>query len=346
MLSQQGIAFDYKTDVDARWVRGELQASRTFAKRHRLTVGSEYHSLYDLNAHLFYEVQGRFQDDRYKTDVRFASLGLYMQDEFRLNEEFLINMGLRLDNYDTFGETINPRLGVIYSPWKQTSFKLLYGTAFRAPVISEMFYQVSGDGRNINSMLDPEKITSYEGIWEQRFTPWLQTTLSLYRNEIRDSIEFSPDADTINTYYHVNMGETSVNGVEAVIQAGKEQGIRGRLSYAYANVKVERLGCCATDNSPKHLVKGKVLIPLGSDRYSAAFEAHYVSSRHDLLGEEVDDYWVANINLFAQPMGDRLDLSFGVYNFFDEKYFDPASSIPYQTEQDGRTVRLKLTYRF
>lgn len=345
MLSQLGEPFDYKTDVDARWLRGELQASRTFAERHRLTVGGEYQSLYDLNAHLYYVAQGYFVGDRYKTNVSFASYGLFIQDEFRLNEQILINMGLRFDSYDTFGETINPRLGLIYSPWQKTTFKLLYGTAFRAPVLTEMFYQIPGDDRDINSFLDPEKITSYEGIWEQRLTPWLQTTLSLYRNEIKDIIEFSPNADTITTYYYANMGETNINGVEAAIEAGRDQGLRGRLSYAYADVEVENANL-ATDNSPKHVVKGKLLVPLGSDRYTAAFEAQYVSSRHDMRGEAAGDYWIGNINLFAQPLGDQLDLSFGVYNVFDEKYFDPASSPPFQTEQDGRTVRFKLTYRF
>lgn len=345
MLSQQGEPFDYKTDVDARWLRGELQASRTFAQRHRLTLGGEYHTVYDLNAHLYYAAQGYFQGDRYKTDTRFTSYGLFIQDEFRVSDEILVNMGLRLDDYDSFGETINPRLGLIYAPWEKTTFKLLYGRAFRAPVFSEMFFQIPDDSRNINPFLDPEKITSYEAIWEQRFTPWLQTSLSLYRNEIRDIIEFSPAADTVTTYYHVNMGETNVNGVEAAIEAGRQQGVRGRLSYAYADVEAEQASL-ATDNSPRHLIKGKLLIPLGSERYTAALEAHYVSSRFDVRGVEAGDYWIANVNLFAQPFGDQIDLSFGVYNLFDEEYVDPASSLPFQTEQDGRTVRLQLTCRF
>ncbi|NLZ18150.1 MAG: TonB-dependent receptor [Desulfobulbaceae bacterium] len=342
MLSQQGEPFDYKTDIDARWLRAELQASRSFG-RHRLTAGGEYHSLYDLDAHLFYETQGYFLGDRYRTDVEIASYGLYLQDEFRLNDKLLFNVGIRLDEYDTFGETINPRLGMIYLPWEKTTFKLLYGRAFRAPVLSELFYQVENDSRNINPFLDPEKITIYEAIWEQRITSWLQTSLSVYHNDISNVIEFSPTADTINTYAYVNMGETTVNGVEATVELGTAKGVRGRLSYAYADVDSDGY---VTDNSPRHLLKGGMLIPLGSERYTAALEAHYISSRYDKRGMETGDYWIANINLFARPLGDNLDLSLGVYNLFDEKYVDPASSLPFQTEQDGRTARLKLTYRF
>lgn len=140
------------------------------------------------------------------------------------------------------------------------------------------------------------------------------------------------------------MGETTVKGVEAIVAVGKEQGIRGRFSYAYADVNVQHAGFA--DNSPRHLIKANVLVPLGSDRYTVAVEAQYVSSRLDMVGEQVDAYWISNINLFARPLNDQFDLSFGVYNVFDEKYFDPASSLPFQTEQDGRTVRLKMTYRF
>ena len=345
MQSQLGETVDYRTDIDARWLRAELQASRAFAERHRLSVGGEYNTLYDLNAHLFYEAQGYFLGDRYQTDVQVASYGLYLQDEFRITDRLLLNAGIRLDDYDSFGETINPRLGLIYSPWEKSTFKLLYGRAFRAPVLSEMFYQMPQDNRNINPFLDPEKITTYEVIWEQLVAAWLQTSLSVYRNEISDIIEFSPNADTIQTYYYVNMGEATVQGVEATLELGTGQGVRGRVSYAYADVEVGDNGLAA-DNSPQHLLKGAMLVPLGSDRYTAALEVQYVSSRYDKRGEEAGDYWIANINLFAQPLGDNLDLSLGIYNLFDEKYFDPAASLPFQTEQDGRTARLKLTYRF
>ena len=342
MLSQQGEPFDYRTDIDARWLRAELQASRSFG-RHRLTAGGEYSSLYDLNAHLFYEAQGYFLGDRYRTDVEVVNYGLYLQDEFRVNDQLLFNVGVRLDDYDTFGEAINPRLGLIYSPWEKTTFKLLYGRAFRAPTLSEMFYQTGQDSRTINSFLDPEKITTYEVIWEQRIAPWLQTSLSVYHNDLSDIIEFSPNADTIHTYYYVNMGEAIINGMEATLEVGTAKGAKGRLSYAYADVDHEGE---ATDNSPRHLLKGGLLIPLGSERYTAALEAHYVSSRYDRRGVQAGDYWIVNVNLFAQPLGDSFDLSLGVYNLFDEKYVDPAGSPPFQTEQDGRTARLKLTYRF
>ena len=67
--------------------------------------------------------------------------GLYVQGELRLSDFLLLNTGLRYDYYfDGFGGTLDRRLGAIFSPTARTTFKLLYGEAFRAPNAYERFY--------------------------------------------------------------------------------------------------------------------------------------------------------------------------------------------------------------
>jgi len=55
-----------------------------------------------------------------------------------------------------------------------------------------------------------------------------------------------------------------------------------------------------------------------------------------------------NWNLFSQHLIKGVELSAGVYNLFDSRYGFPGGSGHLQDviEQDGRTFRLKLTYRF
>jgi len=56
-----------------------------------------------------------------------------------------------------------------------------------------------------------------------------------------------------------------------------------------------------------------------------------------------------NFTLFSQNLFVKnLDASVSVYNLLDSTYFDPASRFHQQNviRQDGRTFRLKLTYRF
>jgi iron complex outermembrane receptor protein len=55
-----------------------------------------------------------------------------------------------------------------------------------------------------------------------------------------------------------------------------------------------------------------------------------------------------NFTLFSRDLIKNLEFSGSVYNLFDTRYGDPSSRFHLQDiiEQDGRSFRLKLTYRF
>ena len=65
-------------------------------------------------------------------------------------------------------------------------------------------------------------------------------------------------------------------------------------------------------------------------------------------GEDAASYGIVNLTLFTQHLVKNLEFSASVYNLLDRRYGDPASRFHVQDiiEQDGRTFRLKLTYRF
>jgi hypothetical protein len=81
----------------------------------------------------------------------------------RLHASLLANIGVRYDYYDNFGSSVNPRAALIYTLQDQTAFKLLYGTAFRAPSDYELH---AGVDRAANPKLEPEEITSYKAVVE------------------------------------------------------------------------------------------------------------------------------------------------------------------------------------
>ena len=78
-----------------------------------------------------------------------------------ISEDLIFNAGVRYDEYGYFGGTTNPRLALIYNPFEKTTFKLIYGSAFRPPNDFELYY---GDGitQKGNPDLKPETITTYE----------------------------------------------------------------------------------------------------------------------------------------------------------------------------------------
>jgi iron complex outermembrane receptor protein len=105
------------------------------------------------------------------------------------------------------------------------------------------------------------------------------------------------------------------------------------------------------------MVKANISAPLWKDKIFAGLEVQYTSSRHtvftDLFGNTVSagdapGYAVVNFTLFSQNIVKNLEASASIYNLLDSTSFDPASRFHLQNKiaQDGRTFRVKLTYRF
>ncbi len=124
-------------------------------------------------------------------------------------------------------------------------------------------------------------------------------------------------------------------------------GWEGRLSYAVQKAINEKTGKRLT-NSPQHMVKFNLIVPLIQEKLFASLETRYLSERRTLSGKMADDFFVANLTLFSQNFFKGLEVSGSIYNLFDERYGDPGSGEHRQDviEQDGRTFWLKLKYGF
>lgn len=111
-------------------------------------------------------------------------------------------------------------------------------------------------------------------------------------------------------------------------------------------------------DSPQHLAKLNVSVPLWKDQIFASLEVQYVSKRTTIYldpvtfateaGADAGGYGVVNLTLFSQNLVKGLDISASVYNLLDRSYSDPSTPLHVQNviPQDGRAFRVKLTYRF
>ena len=70
--------------------------------------------------------------------------------------------------------------------------------------------------------------------------------------------------------------------------------------------------------------------------------------RRTISGDSVGGFMISNLTLFSQRLLGDFELSAGLYNIFDKRYADPGSEEHRQNSlvQDGRTFRVKITYRF
>lgn len=271
----------------------------------------------------------------------------FLQDEYTILPGLILNAGLRLDHYEQFGGELNPRLALIYSPLAQSTIKLVYGEAFRAPNNYELYYTAAGLGLKANPNLKPETIRTYELIYEQRLFDNYRLTLSGYYNKISDMVRVVADSSdpTLDTFD--NISSASVRGAEAELEAKWRNGFSGRISYSYQQAKDDQTNQRLV-NAPRQMAKANLVLPLVGEQLMSGIELQYLGSRTTLAGSRVSDQLITNLTLFSQKWFEGLECSLSLYNLFDRRYDDPASSDHAMDtiRQDGFGWRFKAVYRF
>jgi iron complex outermembrane receptor protein len=330
-----------RDETIGNWIGTEWQLTQKILERHTLVAGGEY------KENLQQEQRNSSSDDLdspFFSSPTSRSVGVYAQAEVVLLTNLMINAGLRYDHYSTFGGTVNPRVALIYSPWTTTTFKLLYGQAYRAPNAYELYYSATDMERG-NPNLDPETIQTYELAYEQ-VLPWgMRLSTSLYYYEIQDLISQTVDSEGYITF--ANLDRARAAGVEFEVEKRHSSGLLARVSYAYQQARDSRTDQ-EISNSPQHLLRASLIAPLHADKLYTGVELQYCGTVLAGNGSTVSDYAVVNWTLFTARIVKGLEVSATVYNLFDTHYSSVAGVDCTQTaiEQDGRGFRLKATYRF
>jgi iron complex outermembrane receptor protein len=339
-----------------RWCGGEMQAAVKLFDRHRLIAGSEFRDNIRQDQQNFNESPfTSYLDDRRESQI----WAVYLQDEFSILDNLILNSGVRYDHYSTFGSTVNPRLALIYTPFDGTVFKFLYGSAFRAPNVFELYYNLPSQNVKGNPNLGPEKIRTYELIYEQYIGNHLRGTIEGFYNYIDNLIvQVTDPADGF--FVFKNLSRAQADGVETELEAKFDNGLTGRASYTFQDAWDSDTGQTLV-NSPRHLAKLNVTIPLLKEKIFLGIEEQFTDRRKTLVaGDFAKSFFVTNLTLFSQELLKNLEMSASLYNLFDYRYGDPGGAEHIQDparfvdpahpldiiQQDGRTFRVKLSYKF
>jgi iron complex outermembrane receptor protein len=173
----------------------------------------------------------------------------------------------------------------------------------------------------------------------------LHLAASGYHNRINNLI--SQDTDPEGLYIFRNMGKVGSKGLELEFSAKWLSGLEGRASYNLQHTTDRATGEVLT-NSPLHLAKLGLIVPVVGNKLFASLDSWYMSRRRTLSGSSVGGFAVVNANLLSRNLGRHTELSAGLYNLFDKNYADPGAEEHVQDalRQDGRNFRVKLTFRF
>lgn len=279
--------------------------------------------------------------------VRYLSA----QDTWHFAPDWELTAGLRYDSYSDFGDTLNPRLALVWSTRHDLVSKFLYGRAFRAPSFGEQYARnnpiVLG-----NPNLEPERIESYEIAFDYRPNPDLTTRLNFFHYQIEDLIYYVPDAQG-QTSTAQNAQNRNGHGLELEVEWQALADFRLDASYAWQHSEDSDTGQ-EVPNTPGQMATLRATWRLAPD-WSLASQSYWVA---DFVREQGDprpplaDYTLTNLTL--RHKFDGLELSASIRNLFDEDakaptLFNPGlgnAAIPDDYPLPERSFWVELRYGY
>jgi outer membrane receptor for ferrienterochelin and colicins len=323
-----------------QWAGTEWQVNKKILDKDTITFGGEYRNDFEQNLSLY--ENGVSAGPPLETNRQ--NYAIFGQADVAILDSLHLEAGVRYDEYGTYTPDWSPRAAVIYNPWQQSTFKFIYGTAFRDPNIFELALAPAPN-------IKPEKISSYQLIYEQGINRFLRSSVMGYYNRMDDLIGLNSSG----VYGNLN-AETL--GLEPAVEA-KWNHVSARLSYSLQRSQNRDTGIGLPD-SPENMVKLNLSAPLYEDKLFAGLEVQYTSQTKTEIynpfvtpaiqaGPNCPGYTTVNFTLISHDLFIKnLELSAGVYNLFNTKYNQPSSDFHLQPyiPQDGINFRLKATYRF
>jgi len=307
-----------------------------------------------------------------------ATRGIYVFDTVTLNKNWLLNLGLRDDEFrtsvrgystngtapstaslDNRSSFVSYQAGVVFKPRDNGSIYLNYATAANPSGIT------SSDGSDnlslTNKDLQPEEVRSVE-----LGTKWNVMNNKLALNAAVFNIEktnakVSLDANTMAT-----VGKQRINGLElgfagaltdkwqvfggytfmdsSLLETGPSYWSKSGTTWRY-NANAENKGN-QFPNTPEHSLSLWTSYQLFS-KLTVGGGAYYMSKVYgDAANTKwVPDYWRADA-MATYQVDKNLSLRLNVQNLFDKTYYDKAYSTHMVGVAPGRQATLTATYKF
>jgi len=341
-------------DLQTTYTPDSPQAGRG---AHRLTFGYHFDT-YHTNSVTYDNLDWR-AGDRDTFDNAFAgstrTQALYAQDAWRFLPRWKLVYGLRYEDWRAYGgsqavdnvrlpypesgqQHISPKASLSFEATQDLTLRASIGRAYRFPTVGELFQgRISGTSLvNNNPNLQPENDLAKELSAEWTHGNGIYR-VSLFEDDVKNTIFSQTDTTVLpNVTSFQNIDRVRSRGIETSYQ-GQDVGITGL--DLIANVAYTRSRILANDRNPASVGKYFYRVPLWranlvatyhiDDRASVAGAVRYSGRQYNTLTNEdsnpnvyggTSTYTVADAK-FTYRLNRYADLSLGVDNIFDKRYF-------------------------
>jgi vitamin B12 transporter len=280
-------------------------------------------NLYVSNAYVFtlgaeYRVEAGENTGVFDKTVNNKALYLNSKAKF-LNEDLIINAGLRADYHETFGEETTYRIGAVYN-LKPASLavRASYGTGFRAPTLNELFYNDPwGSSGNLN--LKPEKSRAWEiGLEKDIVNGRASLSIAYFSQDYEDLIQWVETPPGSWIYMPQNVASAEVNGLEAGASLKITDAIKLAASYTNLDAKDKETG----KKLPRR-PDNKAALSLEYSKADISLRADYtfVGNAYDDKdnAKKLESYSLVNLS-GSYKLKKNITLFGRVENLFDKEY--------------------------
>ncbi len=273
-------------------------------------------------------------------DIYYASF----QDEWGIAKDWELTAGVRYDKYSDFGSTINPRAALVWQARHDLTVKTLYGEAFRAPSIGELF-AINNPVLLGNPNLDPEKINTFEVAFDYRPSFDWHVLFNVFSYKAKSLIIYTAQPD----------GSSQANN--AAKQNGKgfefeaDWQVNGQLDLAIGiamqDATNETTGHDISD-APQKMFDVALNWDVARD-FKLHVKTHLIKDRVRLANDprpSIDDYSWTNATA-NYLLNNQVSLSLSIRNLFNKAAYEPSDGqIPNDYPLQERGYWLSATYRF
>lgn len=324
-------------DYEGAWWRFDQKFVGRWFVDHTLVFGAELRDDHRQSFHRRFLSPAGEVMDRDDGERSRRTFSLYIADDYRLNEQWTLNLGVRHDDADDLDGNLSPRVALIWQPDPATTWKASYSEAFKMPNANDRW---TSDDTAV-----PEYVAATELVLQRQLAAHTRFTGALYRYRRSDLLVYD---DALEDY--VPAGSSRAHGVEAEVEHLWERGARVRASLAWQRSR-DVYGRDAV-NSPDLLGKLAYTFLLPGDALRAGFEAQYFGPRLTREQRMLGGHALAHLTLSTERDWHGLSASLSVRNLFDREYetvsgFDwrPASGVAQDgLRMDGRSVWLHIGY--
>lgn len=342
-----------------RTIGSELQFDWDMFKGNHLIIGVAYEELKQSDVKqqanfnpANYSYIGAVQDVAdWNKNVTRQIFATYLQDEWQLPAHVNLTAGLRYDNYSDFGDTLNPRVGLVWNFLENVDLKLLYGQAFRAPNFQEL-YNINNPVVIGNPDLKPERIQTYEAGIAWRLNRYFSANANYFFSRIKDQIGWAPSTVAGQPAVNANLGKTETQGVEVGANGAIGTDLYWKLSYTWQDPRD-----AATDKRlpfvPSQRANGSVNYAL-SKYVNLHTDILWTGARPRATGDtrpEMPDYATVDVAVTLKNFFKSLEIQATIHNLLDEKYYDLDTSgalkkVPGDFPREGISWFVTASYRF